>query len=392
MQAGVPSRIPSGRPSGLNPRRRHRELRKVGNAAIERERSFLINMNTQDVRNQKGEIAFRRKLYQQHVDGVGIFDSEFDASGIERILAERMQKTLGQMRSLKERGIPLSPYVEIGAERCQRSLVMETDLGAHGAAVDISYDLLRSCDHYRDIFKKTGSPIRICCDANNLPFRPNSVGFMFCYETLHHFPEPLAITREIYRALAPGGYFFFDEEPYKQILHLNLYRGNKAYSKESLNRSTVRRAFDRFFCAGSCNEVEHGILENNQISLDSWKHALELFDERDVELCPAAGFPLRSKLFDPASHTTYLAAYLLGGNISGVCRKSGEEVGGIGSIYDALICPSCQQSGSAVQLQRKGVSFLCPQCLKIYPVVDDVLFLFEYEKFAQLYPEVFGSL
>jgi SAM-dependent methyltransferase len=349
-------------------------------------------MKTQAVRNQKGEIDFRKKLYQQQVDGVGIFDSEFDAAGIERILAGRMQKTLGQMRSLKESGIPLSPYVEIGAERCQRSLVMETDLGAHGAAVDISYDLLRSCDHYRNVFKKTGSPIRICCDANNLPFGANSIAFIFCYETLHHFPEPLAITREMYRTLAPGGYFFFDEEPYKQTLHVNLYRGNKMYSKESLNRSTVRRALDRFFCAQTCNEVGHGILENDQISIESWKQALQLFDERDIELRPTAYLPLRSKLFDPASRITFLAAYLLGGNVSGVCRKSGEDVGGNRSIYDALICPSCQQTGSAVHLKRRSASFLCPHCLKTYPVVDEVLFLFEYEKFAQLYPEVFDSL
>ena len=66
-----------------------------------------------------------------------------------------MKKTHDQMTLLQKLNITLSPYIEIGAERCQRSLVMENDLGlSGGAAIDISFDMLRSCNHYQDIFNK----------------------------------------------------------------------------------------------------------------------------------------------------------------------------------------------------------------------------------------------
>ncbi|MEN4006265.1 MAG: class I SAM-dependent methyltransferase [Methanobacteriaceae archaeon] len=141
---------------------------------------------------------------------------------MKKILSDRMKKTFEQMILLKESGAVLSPYIEIGAERCQRSLVMENDLKATGAAIDISYDMLKSCDYYKDVFNKSKVPLRICCDANNLPFITNSIPFVFCYETLHHFPDPTPILKEIHRVLSPGGHFFFDDEPYKKVLHIQL--------------------------------------------------------------------------------------------------------------------------------------------------------------------------
>jgi SAM-dependent methyltransferase/uncharacterized protein YbaR (Trm112 family) len=345
----------------------------------------------QHVENQKGEIEFRRKLYLQEVEREKVLDDEFDPSDIERILAERMKKTLDQMLLLKERGLPLSPYMEIGAERCQRTLVMENDLGLDGAAVDISFDLLRSCTHYQRVFNRPASPLRICCDANNLPFMTGSLPFVFCYETLHHFPEPGPILQEAHRVLRPGGWFFFDEEPYKRILHLNLYKGPKIYSKEFRTRSKVRRLLDRFFCEVSCNEVEHGVIENDNMSIGLWKRALALFDQRDITLQPTTR--MKTALFNPRSRIHYIIACLLGGNISGLCRKSGNDTGAGRSIYDTLGCPSCRQSGSEAPLRNQGgASFACPRCSNTYPVVDGVAFLFAYDKLKELYPEVFESL
>lgn len=162
----------------------HRE-----NLSPNAKRSMSRNtLKRQQVVNQRGEIRFREKLYRQQVEGEKIFEDEFDGKGIEAILETRMTKTLRDMRLLQEYGILLSPYIELGAERGQRSLVMENDLGGTGAAVDISYALLKSTNHYQRIFKRSKSPLRICCDANNLPFMSSSVPFVFCYETLHHFP------------------------------------------------------------------------------------------------------------------------------------------------------------------------------------------------------------
>ena len=348
-------------------------------------------MPRQLTENQKGEIEFRKKLYFQQVEGKAVLEDEFDAAGIEKILEGRMKRTLDQMTTLRQRGVGLSPYIEIGAERCQRSLVMQNDLCADGAAVDISYDLLRSCNHYAEVFSRPKPPVRICCDANNLPFRTSSIPFVFCYETLHHFPEPTPITEEIYRVLLPGGCFFFDEEPYKQVLHINLYKGRKIYSGDSLNRSTTRRVLDRFFCAPSCNEAEHGIIENHHISVKSWKQALARFEEKDIDLNAASRYRiLQSKLFSPTSYMRYFAAYLLGGTVSGVAKKRGNTARPSSSIYDALICPSCRQTGSEVLLHQRDSSFLCAECSRTYPVINEVVFLFSYDKFEELYPEIFN--
>jgi SAM-dependent methyltransferase len=145
----------------------------------------------------------------QQIENKKIFKDEFDAAGIEKILKTRMEKTLDQMTLIQNKRIPLSPYIEVGAERCQRSLVMENDLGIKsGAAIDISFDMLKSCSHYQNVFNKPEPPIRICCDANKLPFSTGTIPFIFCYETLHHFPDPTPITREIFRVMLPGGFFF----------------------------------------------------------------------------------------------------------------------------------------------------------------------------------------
>jgi SAM-dependent methyltransferase/uncharacterized protein YbaR (Trm112 family) len=345
----------------------------------------------QSVENQKGEIEFRKKLYLQQVEGQKIFDDEFDSAGAETVLRNRMENTLAQMTQLRERGIPLSPYIEIGAERGQRSLVMENDIGASGAAVDISFDLLKSCGYYQKVFGKTKAPMRVCCDVYNLPFKAGSIPFAFCYETLHHFPDPTPIVEELYKILRPAGYFFFEEEPYKKVLHLNLYKGKNEYSSCSFGGSLIRKAFDRLFSTQVCNEVEHGIIENHDIPIAQWKGALGLFDTKDVCLKAVEHPPIRTSLFGPRSNLKYLLVYLLGGTISGICQKGSGGSDKPLSIESTLVCPSCKQDARESPLNRQGASFRCSACSKIYPVVEDVVFLFSYDKFADLYPEIFRS-
>ncbi|HEY3353247.1 MAG TPA: class I SAM-dependent methyltransferase [Polyangia bacterium] len=347
-------------------------------------------MERQGLQHQRGEIEFRRKLYAQQVENSKVFEDEFDGATIERILLERMGKTLVQMSGVKARGIATSPYVEIGAERCQRSLVMENELGLTGAAVDISYEMLRSAAHYGRVFNKSRMPLRICCDVNNLPFASGSIPFVFCYETLHHFPDPAPVTREIERTLAPGGSFFFEEEPYKRLLHVGLYRTGHMYAQEQLARSMPRRILDRFFAIRSCNETEHGVIENEDIALDDWRRALECFGERDVRVRTIPG--IEGGLFEPGLKPGRALATLLGGNVSGTCRKLGDVATTRLAISETLICPSCRQAGTEARLDLQPGGASCCTCGKRYPSVDEILFLFAYDTFEQLYPDVFRSL
>ncbi len=342
-------------------------------------------MAHQLVSSKKGEIDFRKKLVQQQVEGKSVLSDEYSEEGIREVLKERMKNTFERMDSLKRQGVVLSPYLEIGAERCQRSLVMENDFQANGAACDISYDMLKSCDHYSKAFDKKKIPMRICCDANSLPFRSNSMPFVFSYETLHHFPDPAPIVKEIHRVLSPDGYFFFDEEPYRQIAHINLYRAKNLYSQEKLQASKLKRRLDLFLAERTCNEVRHGIIENDQISIPAWKRALSVFDEKDVQL-QALG-RITAKLFEQTHRIRYSLAYLLGGKISGLCHKKG--IRGATTVREALACPSCRENGRESSLVQGEIGFVCTNCGNRFPVLDGVVFLFAPKSLEELYPEVF---
>ena len=294
-----------------------------------------------------------------------------------------MTRTFEEVNQLRQQGIPIAPYVEIGAERGQRSLVMENDLGVTGAAVDLSFDTLKSCDYYSRVFNKSKVPLRICCDAEKLPFKSNSVPFVFCYETLHHFPDPAPIVREIHRILHPGGYFFFAEEPYKKVFHLNLYKTKKIYSKDYLQIGIIRKTLDFFFAQKSFNEVNYGVIENHDIPIKTWKRALEIFDEKRVTLQSLR--VLKTNLFEQNQYVRFILAYLFGGGISGLCCKSGELLEQKSSIRDLLSCPTCVDGS----LKHNNQFLLCSQCGKSYPILDGVIFLLPYDKLQVLYPEVY---
>jgi uncharacterized protein YbaR (Trm112 family) len=187
--------------------------------------------------------------------------------------------------------------------------------------------------------------------------------------------------------LSPGGHFFFDEEPYRRVLHVNLYKEKKNCSKESLSRSNIRKILDHFLSASDCNEVEHGIVENNQISLGVWKQALSVFHDKNVTLNSMKH--IDSELFSPKHHLRFLLAYIFGGGISGICRKSSEGSERRNSILDVLACPSCIENGHESKLYRDNFSFFCGACYSKFPVIDDIVFLFPSKKLEQLYPEVF---
>ncbi|MHB8910149.1 MAG: methyltransferase domain-containing protein [Syntrophales bacterium] len=336
---------------------------------------------------QKGEIEFRRKLFSQQVAGENVFDDEYDGAGIIEILARRMEKTLAQVKVLLDKGVTVSPYLEIGAERCQRSLVMENDLGATGGAADISYDMLKSCDYYMGVFGKAGAPLRVCCDANNLPFLSNSVPFVFCYQTLHHFPDPSPVIKEVLRVLSPGGHFALNEEPFRKLLHINLYKGRKIYSQEAAATGRLADILDFFFSEANCNEVGHGVIENNRITLGTWKRALSGFGERQVSLCTIK--KIESELFSPSNRFKFLSAWLFGGEIRGICRKAGTAPLSYSHIADILACPACREKGLDSPLIQKEAFFTCSGCASSFPVMDGVLFLFPAEKFRELYPQIF---
>ncbi|MCM2267380.1 MAG: class I SAM-dependent methyltransferase [Elusimicrobiales bacterium] len=298
-----------------------------------------------------------------------------------------MKKTRDEISRIRARGMPISPYLEIGAERCQRSLVMENDLGAEGLAADLSFDMLKSCGHYMSVFGKSKSPLRVCCDANALPFLSGSIPFVFCYQTLHHFPDPGPIVAEMNRVLSPGGYFSVNEEPFMKVLHFGLYKGRKIYAQNAPPPGKLRDTLDFFFSESDCNEVAHGVIENDRITLGTWRRALAVFAEKDFKLRTIKG--IEADLFGAGGLWRLAAAWLFGGEIRGVGRKAGVPPAVPRLPAESLACPACAERGkeSPVRLDVSGAS--CAVCGSRFPSEDGVLFLFARDKFVELYPEMF---
>lgn len=345
----------------------------------------IFNTVCQPLSAQKGEIEFRKKLILHQIENENIFNDELSSDQIEKILQSRMDSTSKQINALQSNNIITTPYIEIGAERCQRSLMMENDLSSRGAALDISYHMLNSATYYKKVFNKIKVPLRICCNINNIPIKQNSVPFVFCYETLHHFPDPQPVINEIHRVLSPGGTFFFSEEPFKKVLHFNLYKSKKIYSPKSLSRNRIKKFFDYFFAEKSCNETKHGIIENENISLKEWKNALSIFNKKDISICSFRF--LKSNLFNPKTRIKFMLVYLLGGEISGVCTKANTIPANITSIHDNLICPSCKTAGMECALIKTNNSLICLKCKINYPIINDIIFLLSYKMLNELYPE-----
>jgi ubiquinone/menaquinone biosynthesis C-methylase UbiE len=346
-------------------------------------------MQRQPLQAQKGEIEFRKKLASQHVNGTHTIKDEFSTEEIEKILMDRMENTQKRMNLLKARDIPLSPYIELGAERGQRSLTMENEMGARGAAIDLSFDMLKSCDHYMSVFKKTECPTRICCDIHFLPFESNSIPFVFCYQFLHHFPDPGAVIQEVYRVLKEGGYFYFDEEPYKKILHLNLYN-RKIYSKKTLHAGRIQKAVDYFFAREVNNEEDYGIVENDEIPIKTWKRALRKFGKKEVEIRTLHN--ICADVFNPVNKLHYILASLGGGVISGLCQKEGKGDSNFKTVENLFVCPSCLKEHKERKLNRHGDLYFCASCKKKYPHKNGIAFLFPYDILSELYPEEFKNL
>jgi ubiquinone/menaquinone biosynthesis C-methylase UbiE/uncharacterized protein YbaR (Trm112 family) len=346
-----------------------------------------IKIKNQSIESQKGEISFRKKLVEQQLLHEENIDGELSKDEIEKALNERMETTLEIMEQLKKRKIKLSPYLEIGAERGQRSLIMENEIEAKGAAVDLSFDMLKTCDYYQNLFKKKNAPVRVCCDANNLPFLSNSIPFIFSYQFLHHFPDPSPIIKEIYRVISSDGFYYFSDEPYKQVAHLNLYTSKHANEK-NYKPNKIQNFFNFFFAKRYCNELEYNIVENHDISLKLWKKSLQIFEEKEVQLSCMQKY--KESLYKPKSLMKYFLCKLIGGNITGLCQKTQklQTTTTQKSILENIICPSCKINGDEILLNNNPSSFNCPKCSNKYPIVENVIFLLIPSKMTELYPNI----
>ena len=231
-------------------------------------------------------------------------------------------------------------------------------------------------------------PVRICCDANNLPLRDDALSFAFCYATLHHFPDPSPIIKELARVLANQSVLYFDEEPVKG----SIYRFTRLYQRHGHRLSTLENFLNNLGLltliskAGGV-EIEHGVLEE-EFDLITWQRALAPFQNIEVTVNKKLGLH-----FDNfRSNLSKTIASILGGNIEVYCNlvKEKQDTKHFTDLLGILMCPSCSKR-HPVQLHtvqdRQGL--VCNECGSFYPEVDGVLLLLEYSLGRNLYPEYF---
>ena len=342
-----------------------------------------MKSNLQTFKSKQAEVNYRSKLVLQYQGKKILFENEPNHNEIIQALKERMRSTKKDLVHLKKNQVGFSPYLEIGAEFGHRAAVVEDRYQAKGFALDISLESLAQTPYFAKELKLKKIPKRICADVYHLPFQDNSFNFIFCYQTLHHFPDPKKIIEEVFRVLKPAGHFFLSEEPVSQTFNLNLWR-----------RPTYLRSWEKFLkkililpfiSKIGKTETEHGILEET-FGLKTWQRSLESFENATVWIKP---YPLgpESKIIKGTKKNwlkpqlvTRALITITGGGIKVLSRKGGHipESNNL-NISDLIVCPNCK-------IKLKNTK--CLNCNFKYPILKGIPILISPQTLKTLYPKV----
>jgi SAM-dependent methyltransferase len=278
---------------------------------------------------------------------------------------ERARTILNDLEKLKLRNVSFDPFLELGAGSVQRSSALVNNYDVRGVATDISQNSLRDAPYILFLLDYKKKPILICCDAHNLPFLPNSFQFVFMYQTLHHFENPIPVTKEIYRVLGKGGHFFFNEEPMDSFFR-RLLRGKRMLSNPLTRAQKLGYGLgvEKIFWDDGEHERSLGMTEA-RFDKGLWIEALRPFEIVDIEINRHLKFHSDLRKQSIGS----LLAGVIGGNVRGLCMKiEGEVVSE--DINKRLMCLTCN---STKFKHLKENQLVCENCSRIYPVTEDII-------------------
>ena len=351
-------------------------------------------MRRQSLESKRAEVQFRKDDPQRFRSGATAGPLTDGRDDLWTVMLDRMERTRRMADALHRAGVSLTPYLEIGAERCQRSLVLTNEFAGDGIAADISLQSLQVAPRVAARAGYSRLPTRVCCDVNLLPIASGTLSFAFCYQTLHHLSDPTPAVAEICRALRDDGAFVFDEEPGRGWARIPLFERDDR-PRSLLQRSLQRAHLLEFLSRPGGPEVRHGVTEG-EFTLTEWSRILRGFNVEHV---------LVQTRFDPAATLPQVLAWrgpkkwwLLakGASIHGLCRKpiASTSREAAGSIAEAskptLVCPQClaDTKGEHLLLDESG-GLVCNACKRRYPTADGVHMLFADVTGRALYPEYF---
>ncbi|MBI3486279.1 methyltransferase domain-containing protein [Candidatus Daviesbacteria bacterium] len=336
-------------------------------------------------KNKVGEVEFRKKLALQFEDKAQFFPGAPNATEFNQIIKDRVKNYKSYFKDLNKKKILKTPYLEIGGGVGQAAMLLENKYNLAGFTLDISLDTLLFGKKYLKLLKYKKMPIRICADAYNLPFRSHSIPFIFCFETLHHFPDPKPILKEINRVLAPGGYFYFNEEPIAQSFNLNLW--HRDYHLKWYEKILKSFLLLHFLSKIGKSEVKHNILEE-AFFLSTWEKALNVFEKVEAKV---GFFPFKPTIkrnrqvnggwLNPPKFFHFLIKFL-GGGVEVLSQKKAtfDKNNFKTSLVDFFACPNCQ-----TVLEKVSNGFICTRCKISFSDRDGVYIMLTRKQQKKLY-------
>ncbi len=282
----------------------------------------------------------------------------------------------------------LSPFLEIGANAGHSSYMLANDFGAEGFALDLSADALRHGQFLRTAWNLPNAPVLVAGDATRLPIRDNSLAFVMSFQTLSQFLDMEAVVREAHRVLAPGGVYYFAEEPVRRKFTLGVYRVPYPERMKPWEKRLYENGLIDFIAKdviGAHQEESFGIRQNHSFGLQDW---LGLIGKYFCD-CRIMTFPRKrgwsnqaviSALHLVPGYTDLRAAKYLGGTLAAFCKKAG-ELPAPRPLMKCLACPDC---GAA--LCKGEDSLTCTACSYSASNEGGVYNLLSSELKAELYP------
>jgi SAM-dependent methyltransferase len=298
---------------------------------------------------------------------------------IRLLFRERAEQLLSDLAELKEKNVCFSPFLEIGAGSVHRSAALINKYPVQGVATDISQNSLRDAPFTLSLLGHNRSPQLIVCDSHHLPFSPNSFNFVFAYQTLHHFENPIPVLAECYRVLAKGGHLFFNEEPLDNLLRRFL-RGNRvlAHPPTRIQKLGYRLGLEKVFWDDGFLERSLGMTEA-RFDFNLWFDSLKPFEIISIEVNKK--LRIRSRLNKPVLHS--FLSRLIGGNIKGLCiKRKGLHIKD--DLRDHLMCLDCNSTKFA---PTNDSQLVCTNCMRGYPISDGILRMLPKEIELNLYKE-----